>query len=287
MDAEFGRASCPTTSSGRVTSQARQRTRTSLQAEAKFKARPLELGATLIDTDWRGSHNKHHIRCAAGHDCYSRPGDVIRGDGICRACAGNDPSATAAKFKARLAVLGATLVEEKWLGCHTAHHVRCAAGHDRYPRPRDVIRGDGICRICAGTDSATAAANFRRALEGLGATLLESEWLGTHKPHRIRCAAGHEGTTQPSNVRQGKGVCRICARLDPETVALNFRRTLISLGATLIDTEWKGNQKRYRAICSNGHECFLCRIAFSKGLVFVGSAQEGIPQLQKLHSKPS
>src|SRR5579864_8316850 len=75
------------------------------------------------------------------------------------------------KFKARLIELGATLVEAEWLGCHTPHHVRCAAGHDRYPRPGDVIKGDGICRICAGTDPATAAANFRRALDSLGATL--------------------------------------------------------------------------------------------------------------------
>lgn len=232
-----------------------QRTKASLQAEAKFKARLLELGATLVDADWHGSHDKHHIQCAAGHDCHSRPSDVIKGDGICRTCAGNDPATSEAKFKARLAELGATLLEEKWLGRHTPHHVRCAAGHDRYPRPGDVIKGDGICRICAGIDSATAAANFKRRLEALGATLLELEWLGKDKPHRIRCAAGHEGTTSPGNVRQGKGVCRICVGLDSETAALNFRVSLKKLGATLIDTEWKGNQKRYRAICVNGHEC--------------------------------
>src|SRR6266566_4479899 len=233
-----------------------QRTKASFQAEAKFRARLSELGATLVDSDWHGGHNKHHIRCAAGHDCYSRPGDVIKGDGICRTCAGTDPRVSEAKFKARLAELGATLMEEKWLGSNTPHHVRCAAGHDRYPRPHDVIAGTGICRICAGIDSTTAAANFKSGLEALGATLLEPKWLGKDKPHRIRCAAGHEGTTSPGNIRQGRGVCRICAGLDPETVALNFREILKMLGATLIDTEWRGNQKRYRAMCANGHVCF-------------------------------
>ena len=46
---------------------------------------------------------------------------------ICRACAGRDPVAAEAGFRARLAELGAELLEP-YRNSGTPHHVRCAAG---------------------------------------------------------------------------------------------------------------------------------------------------------------
>lgn len=36
----------------------------------------------------------------------------------------------------------------------------------------------------------------------------------------------------------------------------NFRRRLSELGATLIEPEWLGTQKRHHAVCVNGHDCW-------------------------------
>ena len=74
-----------------------------------------------------------------------------------------------ARFRARLGELGAELLEPQWLGGHTPHRVRCAAGHLCSPRPSGVIRGRGICCICAGNDAAAAEARFRARLGELGA----------------------------------------------------------------------------------------------------------------------
>jgi hypothetical protein len=57
-------------------------------AEAAFRARLAELGATLLELSWLGANTPHRVRCAAGHDCTPRPGNIRAGDGLCRACAG-------------------------------------------------------------------------------------------------------------------------------------------------------------------------------------------------------
>ena len=51
----------------------RIRTVASLAAEAAFRARLIELGATLLETEWLGSPQKHRVRCREGHECRPRP----------------------------------------------------------------------------------------------------------------------------------------------------------------------------------------------------------------------
>ena len=149
----------------------RARTAASLAAEATFRARLKELGAELLEPDWLGTQHKHRAICRNGHNCDLRPDDVQRGRGICLACSGRDPAAAEAQFRARLAELGAELLQP-YVNSKTAHHARCAAGHDCHPRPNDVQRGGGICAVCADRAPAKAEAAFRARLAELGATPL-------------------------------------------------------------------------------------------------------------------
>lgn len=180
-------------------------------AEAAFRAVLAELGATLLEPEWLGVGKPHLVRCAAGHESRPRPSNVTLRKGICITCAGQDPTVAEAAFRARLDELGATPLFDQWLGVKQPHHVRCAAGHDCYPRPGGVLKGVGICRTCAGRDSIAAEAEFRARLAVLGVTLLEPRWLGTQFPHRARCAAGHECSPRPGGLKRGRGVCRTCA----------------------------------------------------------------------------
>ncbi|MGH3233147.1 MAG: hypothetical protein ACRDOH_07805 [Streptosporangiaceae bacterium] len=90
------------------------------------------------------------MRCAAGHECRSRPRDLATGDGICKTCAGTDGVLAEARFRELLAAAGATLLEPGWLGSKTPCRVRCSAGHEVSPHPSSVLSGTGICRVCAG-----------------------------------------------------------------------------------------------------------------------------------------
>jgi hypothetical protein len=181
----------------------------SLAAWAAFRARVEELGGTVLEPEWLGVDTPHRIRCREGHYSTPRP-TMTKTGGICRACAGQDPATAEAAFRARLAELGAVLLESKWLGSQKPHRVRCSAGHECAASPRQAKRG-GVCITCAGKDPAVAEAKFRTRVAELGGTLLEPKWLGNNSPHRIRCAAGHEVAPHPGGVQRGQGICRICA----------------------------------------------------------------------------
>ncbi|MFC9341452.1 hypothetical protein ACFTY9_25485 [Streptomyces sp. NPDC057021] len=212
----------------------RPRPANSLRAEAAFRARLADLGATLLEPQYLGSGKPHRARCAQGHECAPRPNDVQKGKGICQTCAGNNRQGAEAGFRARLAELGATLLEVAYLGNREPHRVRCAQGHECSPRPNDVQRGQGLCRACRGPASLASEAAFRARLAEAGATLLEPGWLGHKTPHRVRCAEGHEGSPRPNDLHRGQGVCRVCAGQiwDAFYVVRDDDRDVIKFGIT-------------------------------------------------------
>lgn len=169
----------------------------SAAAEAAFRARLDELGATLVEPEWLGSGRPHRVRCSAGHDCMPTPGNVQRGQGVCRTCSlapgarrrKSDSIAAEAKFRSRLAELGATLLEP-WVSNKYPHVVLCASGHECTPIPTSVMAGNGVCLACVGRDSRVAATNFHARVAELGGVVLEPEWLGAGEPHHILCAKG-------------------------------------------------------------------------------------------------
>jgi hypothetical protein len=226
----------------------------SLAAAAAFRKRLTEMGATLLEPQWLGAMCKHHVRCKADHDCYPKPNWVQQGRGICRICAGYDSATAEAAFRARLAELGAELLEP-YRGSAFPHQVRCAAGHDCGPRPGDVAQGDGICRTCAGKDSATAEARFRRLLEDLGAVPLYGKWLGSDKRHRVRCAGGHECKPVPSAARRWGTICPVCSGKDPAASEAKSLSRLKDLGAVPLYETWRGTHEPHRVRCSGGHDC--------------------------------
>jgi hypothetical protein len=157
-------------------------------------------------------------------------------------------------FRARLAVLGATLLEPEWLGAQRKHRAICAGGHECYARPSNVAAGQGICAICAGQSPAVAEAAFRERLTELGATLIERTWLGAMKKHHVICRGGHDVYTKPNWIQQGRGLCRRCAGLDPRDAEAAFRARLAELGVELLEP-YINSQVGHRARCAAGHDC--------------------------------
>lgn len=225
------------------------------RTEAEFRARLAELGVTLMAPEYLGYNAPHPAICAAGHECTPRPNNLRRGRGACRTCSGRDSAVSEAAFRSRVAELGGTVLEPAWLGNRGYHQIRCASGHLTNVQPNRVQQGGGICAICAGRSAEAAEARFRAGLAKLGATLLETEWLGSQTPHRIRCVRGHEVTTTPSQVRARRTCCRTCSRRDSDAAAREFRARLTQMGATLLEPKWLGNQYPHRVMCAAGHQC--------------------------------
>ena len=216
------------------------RSERSLIAEMRFKARLIELGAELREPEWLGTAIKHKVTCGSGHTCYVKPNNVLSGQGICNKCSSHranlnkSNSITARdKFSMRLAELGATLIDTQWRGVMRQYEVICIGGHKCNPSPMNVNNGHGICLSCIGRSPIIAEANFRECLTGLGAVLLESEWLGARTPHKVRCIAGHECNPLPNSTQQGRGICIQCVNAwDIFYIVINRKNKRVKFGIT-------------------------------------------------------
>lgn len=231
-----------------------------LGAEAAFRARLAELGATLLEPAWLGAREPHRVRCAAGHECAPRPSSVQQGRGICLACVGRGGTTAWDAFQARVAELGGVVLEPAWLGHKRPHRVRCASGHECAPWPSSLQQGRNLCKACGGGHpdrSRMAEATFRTLVAELGGVVLEPTWLGIGTPHRVRCAAGHECAPQPRSLNYlGRGICRTCAGLgNPATAWGAFRARVAELGGEVLEPVWLGSKKPHRVRCAAGHDC--------------------------------
>jgi hypothetical protein len=118
-------------------------------AEAAFRARLADLGASPRFERYLGTNRPHPAICRNGHECHPRPNVIARGGGVCRTCSGFDPAVAEAKFRARLGELGAVPLFDEYRGQNRPHRVLCSAGHECRPRPSDVMRGHDVCRKCS------------------------------------------------------------------------------------------------------------------------------------------
>ena len=232
-----------------------------IAAKAKFREGLDRLGAVLMEPRWLGAHQRHRVRCAAGHDYQVWPSDVMNGGGACQQCTGRDPRVAEARFRARVAELGGTPLYERWLGVNKGHHVRCANGHESRPRPANVLRGGGLCKPCVALariarNGVRSEAAFRARLAELGATPLYEKWLGVRRKHHIRCTSGHDCYPTPANVLNGSGVCSTCAGNNPAAAEAAFRARVVELGGTPLFGEWLGNNQPHHVVCVAGHDCY-------------------------------
>ena len=110
------------------------------------------------------------------------------------------------------------------------------------------LRKHSRCRSMA------AEAAFRQRLTEMGALLLEADYLGSHKPHRVRCPAGHVCYPRPHDMQRGRGICRTCTGCDPVVAEKQFRERLAELGATPLFEVYQGVLSPHHVRCSAGHD---------------------------------
>jgi hypothetical protein len=217
-----------------------------------FKSAVETLGGTVLG-EYVNTNTPVHVRCVAGHERYPRPGDVKRGDGICKICAGNDSAAAETAFRAQVVELGGTVLGD-YVNKQTPVHIRCAQGHDCYPQPGNVRTRKTICRTCAGLDPIATEAAFRRRVKELGGTVL-GEYVNSQTKVHVRCSAGHDRYPVPNRVNQGFGFCITCAGQDTDVAEAAFRARVNDQGGTVLGP-WINSQTRVHVRCRAGHDSY-------------------------------
>ena len=226
----------------------------SLRAEAAFRARVEELGGEVLYEEWRGATKGHPVRCAKGHENAPHPSSVQQGGGICRTCSGNDGKTAEAVFRARLAKVGATLIEPEWRGAIARHEAKCSAGHTCYPIPH-MLRHNRVCIKCPSPASIAAWEKFRKRVKELGGDVLDTEWRGSRQTYAVRCPEGHVGQIWPIGIHQARGICTTCTGQNPQVAWENFRSFVEQLGGIVVEEAWKGKDEPHACLCPKGHKC--------------------------------
>jgi hypothetical protein len=184
--------------------------------EHELWAAVTRLGATrLPGTVYVNSSTPVHLVCRNGHTCAPTPGNIRKGQGICRACAGRDPLARREEFWAAVADQGAVpAAGAEYVDGHAPVPLVCARGHSCSPRPYDVLDGHAACRTCATRDPAAAAEIFWALVTAAGGLPRPGAvYVNRSTPVPIICRRGHLARPRPSNVRKGQGLCGTCAAL--------------------------------------------------------------------------
>jgi hypothetical protein len=243
-------------------------------AEA-FRALMAERGWTILEPTWLGTKKRHRVICSQGHETTPMPASIMQKGTDCIVCAGKDQGTAWRHFCSQVVELGGVVLEPAPLGVNRGHRIRCPLGHETVSVPSYLRRGGGLCNICAPTSRIRAERRFRDLVERVGGVVLEPKWLGSNKPHRVRCPLGHESTPRPSDARQTGSICRVCAGHDSEVSWREFQDRVAQRGGTVLEPAWLGNKKRHRIVCGAGHPCAvlpnnvqqgngICRICASK-----------------------
>ena len=229
------------------------------QSLERFCARVRELGGSFVESSrYVNTRTPIALRCALGHDSSVRPHAALRGDGICRVCAGNDPKTAEAAFFAEVAAQGGQRLETSvYKNAKTRVPVLCAGGHRCTPLPGDVKRGGKICVTCSKRDPVATAQACFDAARALGAQLTaESVYKNNKAPTPMLCARGHACAPNANHILQGKGICRVCARTDPASAEAAFFARVANLGATRTENSRYVNARTPVELrCPAGHLC--------------------------------
>ncbi|MFE6054501.1 GIY-YIG nuclease family protein [Kitasatospora sp. NPDC056446] len=219
----------------------------------RFEAKVSDAGGLLLDA-WSGTKRAYRVRCSAGHETAVRPANLLSREGMCSVCGKQERARQQLDgFRELVRALGGTLEEESWQGAASPHRCRCPRGHACTPRPASLKNGQGMCPTCSGGTPETAWQGFLERMAALGAEVLEDSWQGSEVPHRVRCRGGHLIRVWPSGAGKGRGICRICAGLDPAEAEKGFRAAVTGAGGTCLYPAWKGVNTPHLVRCPEGH----------------------------------
>jgi hypothetical protein len=146
---------------------------------------------------------------------------------------------------------GGTVLEECWLGAIVPHRVKCAAGHITTPRPHDAKATGSFCSVCVGRNREAAWQAFQAMVVNNGGTVVETDWLGNHTPHRVSCANGHLLSVAPSKVTPRKRIP--CRRCEYERCAAQYEE-LVKAHDGIVLEPYRNSSHKHRSRCVKGHE---------------------------------
>jgi very-short-patch-repair endonuclease len=163
---------------------------------------------------------------------------------------------------------------------------KCQFGHICRPRPYSVMQGFGMCTKCRFVKYQTEGeANFRKKIEELGGVIL-GKFINGHTPIECVCRFLHKCKPTPNNIHQERGMCIICAGIDPVTAENTFRKLVSEMKGVVVGSYINGDT-RIECICGNGHVChpLPCSVNSGRSICRRCTKSRGEKKLEQLLTK--
>lgn len=117
------------------------------KAESRFRDLVTAQGGEVLSA-YATTRDKVLVRCANGHENEILPRHTLQGVRICRVCGRRVKGISEPRFREFVAAQGGAVVGQ-FVDMNTPVLVRCAKGHEGWPRPSHTLQGIGICHACA------------------------------------------------------------------------------------------------------------------------------------------
>lgn len=215
-------------------------------------------GGQCLSTEYVNNRSKLLWRCSQGHE-WEAVANAVKSGKWCPYCAGK-AKLTIQGMKELARRRGGRCLSTEYIDSHTKLSWRCKKRHEWDATPNNVKSGCW-CPRCAAT---TRAVKQKRSIEDMreiaaqmGGRCLSRKYVNNHTKLRWRCAAGHEWTGIPLNVRKGEWCpkCGAARAADKRRSSIEVMRALASgRGGECLSEKYVNSGKKLRWRCGEGHE---------------------------------
>jgi very-short-patch-repair endonuclease len=114
------------------------------------------------------------------------------------------------RFRSRIAelkgeVIGPFINSKSSIACVCEFNHRCK------PAPTNILRGQGMCKMCARNDASASEETFRKLVSEMKGVVIGS-YVNNFTPVECLCLNGHACYPHPQSVNVGNGICRHCRK---------------------------------------------------------------------------
>lgn len=207
----------------------------------------------IVNGKYLGAHVPAECTCPFGHKCWPRPNGVQQGHNMCLRCVGQDPIQAKEDFYRNITERYDPLtgrhatVDGKYINNHMSVECTCQFGHKCWPRPGNILSGQGMCLKCAERDPVQAETNFYRAIISQidprtgNSAIVNGYYMDAHTPVECKCPYGHTCYPTPTRIQQGREMCSNCRKKTEGLVEIWLSQTGFSRLSVYFD--WCRNPK--------------------------------------------
>ncbi|SNT40300.1 hypothetical protein SAMN05421640_3795 [Ekhidna lutea] len=243
-----------------------------------FKKLAIERGGECLSHEFIKVAKKLHWRCANGHEWWSAPVNILKGN-WCKSCSAKKATEHLRKSIEDCHELAKTregyCLSIEYVNSQENLEWQCKAGHKWHASYANVKKGTW-CRICSGEEAGkrrrTPLKFFQDYAKKKKGVCISTTYTKQTDRLTFRCSEGHEWDTAASVIKNNRTWCPYCAgtyRADtPElkqSRLLELKKIAASKGGECLSAEYINQKVKMHFRCKEGHEWWTTASIVKRG----------------------